>query len=66
MAIRLFKITFVAHIGFLMDGTVLEAFSEPEIKRDPFCKNFFGASNWKVLKNIMWHSDWKDIKVVQN
>lgn len=66
MAIRLFNITFVAHIEFLMDGTVLEAFGEPEIKRDPFCKNFFGASSWKVLKNITWHPDWKDIKAVQN
>lgn len=66
MAIRLFTITYVAHIVFLMDSTVLKASSEPKFKRDPFHKNFFGASSWKVVKNIMWSPDWKDIKAVQD
>ena len=35
-------------------------------KRDPFYKNFFGASNWKVVKNIIGPPDWKDIKAVQD
>lgn len=66
MAIRLFNITYVAYTVFLMDGTVLKASSEPKFKRDPFRKNFFGASSWKVVKNIMWSPDWKDIKAVQD
>ena len=64
-SIRLFNITYVLYIVFLMDSTGLEASREPGVKEDPFCKNFFGASPWKVIKNTMWPPDWKDIKVVQ-
>lgn len=65
-AVRLFDITYVAHVVFPMASTGLEASSEPGVKEGSFLKNFFGAPKWEVVKNIMGSPDWKDIKAVQD